>query len=311
VANAVLHRVAEVGGSISAEHGVGRAKVEWLPLVQGQGPLTADNGFASQADVLLKTRLAADLLKPTPMDRPEDIETNPVNGLVYVVLTNNSSRKPDQVDRANPRASNDHGHILEIAPKDGDHANADGTWSIFLLAGKPKDPKQGRSSTRKPATMAGSSIPTTSPSIPKGRMFVATDGANDFGLPDGIYGVDTDSPARRLPSCCSPARGAEATGPLLHAGREDAVRLGPASGRGCGEPRQGGSRWPDFAVGIPPRPGVIAISATMAAPSRISGNVVGGEQAVLPAHHSLTLTKFFSRLANSRCGLAAKSRFPS
>ena len=71
------------------------------------------------------------------MDRPEDVETNPVNGRVYVVLTNNGRRKPEQVDRANPRAANDHGHVLEIAPKDGDHAATEGTWSIFLLAGKP------------------------------------------------------------------------------------------------------------------------------------------------------------------------------
>ena len=80
----------------------------------------------------------ADLLKATPMDRPEDVETNPVNGRVYVMLTNNSQRsRAAGRQAANPRRRNDHGHVIEITPKDGDHASTEGTWSIFLVGGKP------------------------------------------------------------------------------------------------------------------------------------------------------------------------------
>jgi uncharacterized protein len=122
--------------------GLGR----WLPLVQGQGGMTAANGFASQAEVLIKCRQAADAAGATKMDRPEWIAVHPNTKEVFVTLTNNNQRgQPGRaLDDANPRPDNIMGQIVRWREGDASGGDADATefrWMHFALAGDPKAEK--------------------------------------------------------------------------------------------------------------------------------------------------------------------------
>ena len=111
----------------------------WLPLLHGEGPLTAAKGFADQGEVLIKTRQAADALGATRMDRPEWVALDQRTGEVYCALTNNRDRGGDGFpapDAANPRANNSMGHIIRWR-EDGDFDAASFTWQHFVLAGDP------------------------------------------------------------------------------------------------------------------------------------------------------------------------------
>ena len=111
----------------------------WLPLVHGQGPLTAANGFSDQGEVLIKSRQASDLLGATKMDRPEWLAIDPKTGEVYCTLTNNSSRGAQGmpgVDAANPRAGNVMGQIIRWK-EDGDFDATSFGWNHLVLAGDP------------------------------------------------------------------------------------------------------------------------------------------------------------------------------
>lgn len=103
----------------------------WKPLVFGVGPLSKSGGFADQADVLIRTREAADRLGATPLDRPEWITTSPLTGETFCCLTNGSNG----TNPANPRLPNPYGHILRLSEADKTGDNFE--WDVFLLAGDP------------------------------------------------------------------------------------------------------------------------------------------------------------------------------
>jgi secreted PhoX family phosphatase len=124
---------------------------QWLELTAGVNGLSSEKGFATQADVLIKCRQAADLVGATKMDRPEWIAVHPKTGEVYVTLTNNSLRGQagradnEQVDEANPRPDNIMGHIVrwQEEPVGGkaDAAAMHFKWMHFALAGDPQAEK--------------------------------------------------------------------------------------------------------------------------------------------------------------------------
>ncbi len=238
---------------------------EWMPLVFGEGPLTEDNGFTSQADVLIKTRLAADALGATKMDRPEDMEPNPVNKKIYVALTNNTKRGVDEgapgPDAANPRADNKYGHVLEMTEEGDDHAVLSFQWEIFMLCGDPADdetetyfagyPKERVSKIAAPDNVTYDTL---------GNLWIATDGMpKTLEVNDGIFAVPVEGEERgHLRQFLSGVKGCEICGPEFNPD-DTALFLNvqhPGAGGTYNEPV---STWPDGST--PPRPSLVVVQA--------------------------------------------------
>jgi secreted PhoX family phosphatase len=183
---------------------------EWLPLVYGENGLDESNGFTSQGDVLIKTRLAADVLGATKMDRPEDIQQNPFNHRIYAALTNNSQREEGDTDAANPRPENRTGHVIEIEEADGDAASTTFSWDIFLLCGDPGDESTYFAGYPK-ELVSPIACPDNVNFDHDGNLWISTDGQPaPLGIADGLYAVPTDGPQRgRVAQFLSVVSGAE------------------------------------------------------------------------------------------------------
>ena len=106
------------------------ANGKWVALDYENNPIFSDNGFASQADVLVRTVDAVKLKEEedgpplgTPMDRCEDIEVHPETGTIYAALTNNDNH------------GNFHGQIIRMYEADDDAEATEFTFEIFATGG--------------------------------------------------------------------------------------------------------------------------------------------------------------------------------
>ncbi len=143
----------------------------WLEITMDNLDLAAR--FADKAEMLVNTRIAADILGATPMDRPE-WTTIGKNGEVYWTLTNNSQRT--EADAANPEAPNNDGHIIRTT---GDHLSTSFKWEIYILASSTRD------------TEGVFTDPDAAWADPFGRLFIGTDGGQPDGLQDQLVVFDT------------------------------------------------------------------------------------------------------------------------
>lgn len=155
-------------------------KGEWLELTFGKNGLTPANGFNSQAEVLIHTRLAATQVGGTTMDRPEWVAVHPNKQSACCTLTNNKHRGKKEgqpVGGPNPRAGNKYGQIVRWMPMHGDHTAAEFSWDLFVVAGNPTLHSEGLlagSSNITPENMFNS--PDGLGFDKTGRLWIMTDG---------------------------------------------------------------------------------------------------------------------------------------
>lgn len=266
-------------GTLSVARFEADGSLRWIPLLAGQGPLTAEAGFATQADVVLRTRAAADLVGATPMDAPEGFIPHPLTGKLYVAMTENEDRLPtgegeavEQANVANPRGPNPHGHILELFPPgvDGarDPAAETFTWDVLALCGDPSKPEDGARFHPDTSAAGWFTDPDNLSVDPQGRLWVATDGPPPEGIADALYVMDTEGPARGLPKlfyippvgseCCSPAFTPDGATLFISVQHPGELRL--ADNEDAESFDEQGTTWPDFAAGMPARPSVVVLT---------------------------------------------------
>jgi secreted PhoX family phosphatase len=198
------------------EDGVSDGTGEWLPLVVGGQSMVP--GFSVER-VLVYTRLAADAVGATKMDRPEDVEPNPETGAVYVACTNNTDRgKPGKegATEVGPRTPNKDGHVVEILETAGDPTSLTFSWNLFLICGDAASAGTYFGGWTGP--VAPISCPDNVAFDSKGNLWISTDGQpGTIGLDDALFKVPVTGPERgHVQQFLAVPVDAETCGPLIH-----------------------------------------------------------------------------------------------
>lgn len=236
--------------AVFAEDGSGR----WAPLTLDDPNLAA--AFDDMGELLVKTRMAADIVGATRMDRPEWIAVDPRTNDVYCTLTNNSARGiAYPTDAANPIPRNPNGHIIRWREAGGDNGALTFDWDIFLIAGpQPYDPDGIQDI---PAEGFGS--PDGLWFDPDGRLWIQTDGGQPIDSNDQMLAADPHTGDLRrflvgVPQC-------EVTGVITTPDQRTMFINIQHPGD------DGGSDWPDKVGGLP-RPATVVIT-------RDDGGIIG------------------------------------
>ncbi|WP_078657552.1 PhoX family protein [Streptomyces microflavus] len=252
--------IAEIDGTGTLpEDGDFAGSGTWIPLVTGNTSHVA--GMAAD-EVYVFTRLAADKVGATKMDRPEDVEPHPHTGRLYVALTNNKDRGAvgkTGPDEANPRNGNKHGHILELDERRADAAATSFNWRLMFVCGDPKDPSTYFAGFDK-SQVSQISCPDNIAFDEHGNLWLATDGAA-LGANDGLFAVPVTGPHRgHVKQFLTVPKGAETCGPIITDDRILIAAQHPGELDGATSENPG-SAWPD-GPGTIPRPSVVAVWET-------------------------------------------------
>ena len=216
----------------------------WLPLDWASQPVLQER-FKDQTEVLVRAREAAKLLGATELNRPEDIEIDPVTGHVLVSLTNNKGK------------GDYHGSIMKVEETDGQYDALTFKASTYLAGGEA----------------SGFSCPDNLAFDLSGNLWITSDISGDaMNNPEGPYMPFQNNSLFVVPRygeyegqvirVASAPRDAELTGPWFSPDGKTLFLSVQHPGEQTKDLTTPTSQWPFDPDGIP-KPAVVAIKGDL------------------------------------------------